>query len=287
MTAGIRKVERTGLFGAVVLGLVLVLWGCGDTLGPLPGEDVRIEVTVSGGFAGVSYSFALDGADRTVRGLACTSGCDFDAGDVLTTISRAQVLRAADEMRAAGVLDLDGVDFGTLCCDSFAYELRYREGTRTSTVRGDSGTLPPRLLEALVRLVGVVDGRLPILVALEASPDSFPSDPLTIEAVQLVGDLLEASVSFGGGCASHEIDLVALGGWLESFPVQVDVILSHEDNDDPCDALLTESRSFDLRPLAAAYRESYGSGEPGETTLILRLSDPDEPSGVRLLEYDF
>jgi hypothetical protein len=253
----------------------------------MPAEDFNITVEVSGGFAGVSYSFEVSGQEGVVRGLSCESVCDFDPGEVFTTLSTSQIQRTGEELRATGILLLDGIDFGTQCCDQFSYAITYEDGERRSIVRGDSGTLPPLLLRAIDTLTGMVDGRLPIIVALESGPDAFPNDALLVDDAQVVGQSLEVSVSYSGGCATHEIDLVAVGGWLESFPVQVNVFLSHEDNDDPCDAQVSEMRSFDLTRLADAYRTAYGPGDPGETTLVLRLQDPTEPGGVRLIEYLF
>lgn len=281
--------ERVGMAWDWVLAVVGMasLGACGDVTGPLLDGDVRVEISVSGGIAGVSYSFELDGPSGVVRGLSCEAGCEFEPLDVLVTVSEAQVQRAAQEMRGAGILQLDGIDFGTQCCDQFSYVVTYEEDGKSSTVRGDSGTLPPLLMTAVDRLRAMVDGRLPIIMALDSASQAFPTDPLTVDDVEVVGGLLEASVTYGGGCTTHQIDLVAFGGWLESSPVQVNVLLSHDDNGDVCDALVMETRSFDLGPLAEAYRESYGSGAPGETTVLLRLQDASQPMGIRLIEYRF
>jgi hypothetical protein len=44
---------------------------------------------------------------------------------------------------------------------------------------------------------------------------------------------------------------------MESDPVQANVVLSHEDNDDPCDALITEEMVFNLLPLKKTWQEQY------------------------------
>lgn len=280
-----------GGHGKRVMALVTVVGAgmaaCDDVTGPSPDAAIHIEVAVSGGIAGVSYVFELDGPDGVVRGVTCASGCDFEPGRVFVGVSPAQVARTGRQWRDAGILGLDGIDFGTVCCDQLNYEITYAQDGRTSAVRGDSGTLPPLLLRAVDALHGMVDGRLPVIVDLDAEPSRFPSDPLALDELSIAGHLLEAGVTYGGGCAVHEIDLVAFNGWLESAPVQVDVLLSHEDNDDMCDALVIETRRFDLRPLADAYRQAYGSGAPGETTLVLRVRDPEEPTERRLVEYRF
>ena len=60
---------------------------------------------------------------------------------------------------------------------------------------------------------------------------------------------------------------------MGSDPVQIRVFLSHDSFDDPCLAVITEERSFDLEPLKRAYRRSYGVGSPGATTLVIHLEN--------------
>lgn len=71
---------------------------------------------------------------------------------------------------------------------------------------------------------------------------------VTLTDVTTDGYALTADVTYSGGCGQHRMDLVAWGGWLESFPVQVNGLVTHDDGDDACDAIVTEERVFDLRP---------------------------------------
>jgi hypothetical protein len=81
------------------------------------------------------------------------------------------------------------------------------------------------------------------------------------------------------------MDLVLWGGWMESFPVQINALITHDDGDDPCDGVVTEERRFDLLPLREAYEDAYGAIGSTPTTVILRLWDPTSgsPAG-RLVE---
>ena len=47
--------------------------------------------------------------------------------------------------------------------------------------------------------------------------------------------------------------------FMESNPVQVNIVLSHENNDDPCDAWITEGMVFNLLPLKKAYQGQYSA----------------------------
>ena len=96
-------------------------------------------------------------------------------------------------------------------------------------------------------------------------------------------------LTYSGGCEIHDVWAVAWGGWIESSPVQVWLFLSHDDHDDACDGVIQRTFRFGLETLKTAYEASYGIGEPGGTTLVLLLEDPQlsGPPGVWSLEYRF
>ncbi|UCF18588.1 MAG: hypothetical protein JSU87_11645 [Gemmatimonadota bacterium] len=253
---------------------------------PQLAKDVYIEVQVAGGLAGADFSYAIDGSTGVVRGLACQQACDFDPGDILLHLSPVQIIELSELFRRAGIHDYAGRDFGTKCCDQFHYRIVYRDGDGESTVTGSSEALPDGLRLAVARLDLLVQGIAPIIIDFDSQPDAWPRDPLVLSDYSLSGHILHLAVEYGGGCEVHELDLVAWGGWLESFPVQVNVLLTHEGNDDPCDAVIHEDKHFDLTPLREAYGESYGVAASGSTALILRLTVPDG-NGPRLITYNF
>jgi len=59
-----------------------------------------------------------------------------------------------------------------------------------------------------------------------------------------------------------EIDCFSLcmspAAFLESYPVQANLYLRHNSNGDACEALVNESVSFNLRPIAELYKTAYG-----------------------------
>ncbi len=85
----------------------------------------------------------------------------------------------------------------------------------------------------------------------------WPADLLEFREVRIVGDTLEATVSYGGGCAEHGFALVFANIFLESDPVQMRGLLSHDAKGDPCRALITRTLRFDLTPLKEAYLTLY------------------------------
>jgi hypothetical protein len=115
----------------------------------------------------------------------------------------------------------------------------------------------------------------PIVIEPCEAWSEFPGDPFELNSATVNGDTLSVSVSYSGGCAPHYFRLCYDGAFLESFPVQANVVLQHDGQGDACEAYPTETREFDLRPLAEAYREAYQT-ETG--TVILRLADGVEYS---------
>jgi hypothetical protein len=78
--------------------------------------------------------------------------------------------------------------------------------------------------------------------------------------MEISGDLLTITVEYSGGCADHAFTLHALGCFLESWPLQSEIILVHDDPDDPCDAVVTEELVFDLVPLNEVCLAGYPDG---------------------------
>ena len=104
-------------------------------------------------------------------------------------------------------------------------------------------------------------------LALQES-DAYELETDGARAPVIENDTLSLTVSYGGGCETHEFILVTDGSFMESDPVKLNVTLTHNANDDPCEAYPTERYSFDLAPIKTLYREAYGTDEG---SVILRL----------------
>lgn len=136
---------RSVLFAALALSVA-----CGaSTIEPQPSETV-IGLATSGGFAGVDFAFAVDGPAGVIRGVRCVSFCDWEDGDVLATVSSAEVADLESSFDAIDFLAGDDQDFGVQCCDQFHYELSFSRSEESRTVMGSSELLPAEIL-ALIR----------------------------------------------------------------------------------------------------------------------------------------
>jgi hypothetical protein len=88
------------------------------------------------------------------------------------------------------------------------------------------------------------------------SEDRFrnaPSDELTIKKAEIISDCLIIEFTAGGCDGSNwELNLYDANAIKESYPVQRDLRLSLK-NTENCKALISQSVSFDLRPLQLEY----------------------------------
>lgn len=154
---GIKRPTWSGSGAGRWLGFGLGVWGlvavsgaqaCGSPTAPERAEDVRIELGVSGGFAGVDWQITIDGRAGWIVGDRCRGNldCDWEAGELLATVDAARILELARRFIDVGFLELRQTDFGTECCDQFGYQLTYADDDDRRTVHGSDGTLPSSVL---------------------------------------------------------------------------------------------------------------------------------------------
>lgn len=82
-------------------------------------------------------------------------------------------------------------------------------------------------------------------------------DPFTIMNAAVVDHELQLTVQYSGGCTVHDFGACWDESFAESEPVQVGLLISHEDFDDPCDSLPIEMIAFDLSPVRNAWVDAY------------------------------
>ena len=96
-----------------------------------------------------------------------------------------------------------------------------------------------------------------IILTFGQPTNMWPNDPFTLISAEVLGDTLEVIVEYSGGCVEHDFRLLCYGSWMESMPVQVGILLSHNANNDNCDAIIRQMLRFDLTPLRDEYNRFY------------------------------
>ncbi|MEM7548514.1 MAG: hypothetical protein AAF363_02495 [Bacteroidota bacterium] len=72
------------------------------------------------------------------------------------------------------------------------------------------------------------------------------SDPFRINSVEVENQNLLVEVSYGGGCKVHDFELIWPGVITLIFPPDFGVVLTHDANEDLCEAFLTDTLVFDI-----------------------------------------
>ncbi|MDA8137285.1 MAG: hypothetical protein M0036_01425 [Desulfobacteraceae bacterium] len=124
----------------------------------------------------------------------------------------------------------------------------------------------------------------PIIFSFGTTRSDYLLNPYAIENAKINGDTLLLTVSYTGGCEDHQFELIALNDFLESKPVQVDLLLTHDANKDACKTLVKEELKFSLASIKEEYRIAFRT-ETG--SLNLRLQDPSKPEGYLQVGYAF
>ena len=96
----------------------------------------------------------------------------------------------------------------------------------------------------------------PPVLFTDAPPESLQFEPWSYIEGDTEGDRLKLRVGYSGCQPQHAWSCYIIGGFMESWPVQVRATLVHETRED-CDAAFQEALRFDLQPLRRAYHEAY------------------------------
>ena len=110
--------------------------------------------------------------------------------------------------------------------------------------------------------------------------DRWGKDAFELNEAAITGDSLAVEVSYGGGCRDHQFTLVASGAFMESDPVQINVALAHNANEDPCERWVTEGYLFDLTPIKALFQKAY---QQDSGVIVLQLKDA--PADALVYEF--
>lgn len=141
-----------------------------------------------------------------------------------------------------------------------------------------------------VEPAGAAPGPVPGAVVVNDADlpvDHWGGDPCEIatDPAPVVADgTLTLAVSYSGGCARHDLTLVAASRFSDPDPGRLAVSLAHDANGDPCEAYPTETYRFDLSPVRTLYERTYGRSA-GVVRLRLRRPPPSE--GHLELTYGF
>ena len=153
--------SRSAWAARVALASITALsLGCSSSTGPA--GDVEIALRVSGGIAYRDYGYRIDGSSGEIVGEECVSFCDWERGETLASVSKAEVRALAQRIIRDGFLEVPEEDYGEECCDQLHYVLSYSDERTMKTVRGSSAAVPESVNELAIAVMQfVADARGP------------------------------------------------------------------------------------------------------------------------------
>ena len=89
------------------------------------------------------------------------------------------------------------------------------------------------------------------------NPDSIANDPIFLQEAFVDGNCLQIKVSYSGGCKEHSIDLMRLPPTATSNSTIPIFEISHNANNDMCEAYFTKELRFDLTSLKMEGKKEF------------------------------
>ena len=97
--------------------------------------------------------------------------------------------------------------------------------------------------------------------------NDYLMDSYTIDTAFIYGDFLKINISYGGGCEDHIFNLVHEFLFCGTLPVHVPLYLTHNSNNDNCEAALVQELCFDISNLYDLCADT--------SELFISLNDPE------------
>ncbi|MEJ2616005.1 MAG: NigD-like C-terminal domain-containing protein [Ignavibacteriaceae bacterium] len=108
------------------------------------------------------------------------------------------------------------------------------------------------------------------------------NDYLKVLEQYVSGDYLILKVQYSGGCKEHEIKVYTTGAILKTNPPQAELFISHNADNDSCEALITKELKINLIELKIFYKTNFNRIQ----IILLRIYEPNSINPVLpLLEY--
>ncbi len=129
-----------------------------------------------------------------------------------------------------------------------------------------------------------IDSSSSIIMFSDTNDVRIYPDPAIITGVAFKSDTLILYVQYSGGCREHYFKLFGYKGFMKSNPMQANIYLSHDSQNDPCEAWLSDTLKFDLTPLKNYYIYLYCERDP----ILLRIHEPGQKEPLLpLVRYEF
>ena len=160
-------------------------------------------------------------------------------------------------------LGVSGAEQDTMWALNYAVDtLGYRFSLRSLSPYPEDPENPTPISKyvARLRISRLVPGPQPAILT-SLLPGFILLGEYEVDSSYVDDEELFVRVRYGGGCADHDFNLfMDPDRFMDPSPVKANLILQHVDHFDACRAYIREWVSFDISPIAEAFRSRYHSG---------------------------
>ena len=277
------------ILAGLTLAAALLLWQCGDN--PVQSNQVKLGESFVLKL-GQSVDVQGEALSVTFREVATDSRCPtgamcFWAGIAETRVTLAKRTGDTAQVTVAilGVSEIASDE--RYAVDTMGYHIVLQRldpyPDLTPFARNSRIPDPYQATLKVTRSIAAL-APMPSVIITNIPPDSIQIDHFAIDSISILGDTLNLSVNYGGGCKNHYFFLyMSPATFLESMPVQANLWLRHFGNNDSCKCdggkcYNHRKVRFDLKPIAELYRQTYQRIDP----IILNIPEytgnqPEKP----------
>ncbi len=218
-------------------------------------------------------------AELKFEGVASDSRCPIDANCVWA--GNGEVKISVIEQRRKNIFTLNTLlEPRKFTFDDFTVELKVLNPLPRSNrqIKPDEYNIDLIIKPA----ASMSDGSSSIKLIEGSNADLIKRDQLNVNSVSLNKDEIKFNVSYSGGCKEHIVELYAFKEIQKSNPAQVTLLLSHNSNDDMCEAYLSKTVSFNLSNLKNHLKTTFNISDK----VLLIIHDPSgRPLRNPVIEY--
>ena len=162
------------------------------------------------------------------------------------------------------------ITFETLvsACSSIPPVVSQKEGILPTETQTSTATPYPRDEVLPTNLATSENVPSQVILYDEEPLNGFPNDAASIDAITFFGNSLKINITYQGGCQEHTFALYTFSAFLQSYPQQAQIYLSHDSGRDTCTEKIEKLLTFDLTPL------NQERTDPSDYPLLLRVMEP-------------
>lgn len=244
-------------------------------------------------FRAIGKSLQAAGLDTEIKDPCLTlynsQGNEVAQSIPVSALSEYQVekLQSATTATGAFPLDLDSNEAVMIYPISGAATLHAKSiSGKPGELLIETYLLPQGLYDRGTALIGSHEKQIYSIQTLDSTFPDGVDDTFGLLNVRMANEKLTIELEYSGGCEDHDFELFYDPAFIETNPPQANLYLRHDGKNDSCDAIIRETRTFDLSALLDNLQLAYPNNPRDFSINLHTWIDGTETLEVSLLKFD-